>query len=597
MLEIHSAIFILCFLLINLAWYLIFQGWRRTVSQAQQNLNEQTKLLSAVVANANDLFIFTKADQLDADQGGPEIVYVNEAVTRLTGYSAQELIGQTPRMLHGPKTDRRQLDALKQALKNEQPFYGELINYTKYCKTYWIDLHIAPLRNDQGVVTHFVAVQRDISQRKQAESYNEILKTIAASAHSINDIDSLLLASIRTVCKHINWPLAHVYIWDQRKQQLEPTGLWFNQYTTNQRFAEFQSTIDSSPLQSGQGLAGHTFATRTALWIENTRIESPDIPLELFKQHGIYASFALPIFAGDHVYAVAEFFNDVPNLVDEHFTTVLPAITTQLSRIVERLQADHQRQEFIQRLELSNQELEHFASVCSHDLQEPLRTITNFTAKLSDQLGSSYDDTKSRTYLRFINESAVRCTQLVTDLLAYASLEQHQIEKESIDLTAMLSNIITELQTKPEASKAIFMVDPMPRITANRSQIYQLFQNLVTNALKFARPSPTIQISIGYQELCDEHYFSVEDNGIGIPYQHIDRIFNVFQRLHHTDEYPGSGIGLAICKKVVERHGGTIWLTSAEQVGTTFHFKIQKQPASGIETLQQAQQPEMELEH
>ncbi|MFB2879296.1 PAS domain S-box protein [Floridanema aerugineum] len=228
-----------------------------------------------------------------------------------------------------------------------------------------------------------------------------------------------------------------------------------------------------------------------------------------------------------------------------------------------------------QELKRSNQELEQFAYVASHDLQEPLRAVTGYTQLLMSEYGDRFDET-AHSYAEFIIDGAKRMQLLIQDLLAYSRVGTRGKEFAMTDCNAVVKEALRNLQIAIAQSNAEIIVEPLPTINADQSQLVQLFQNLIGNAIKFCQQDrPRIKIRATQRET--DFLFQVEDNGIGIKPQYLERIFEVFKRLHTRREYPGTGIGLAICKKIVLRHGGQIWAESTPNLGTTFFFTIPDQ--------------------
>ena len=220
----------------------------------------------------------------------------------------------------------------------------------------------------------------------------------------------------------------------------------------------------------------------------------------------------------------------------------------------------------------SNRELEQFAYVASHDLQEPLRAINSYTQLLARKYQGNLD-AKADKYIGYIVEGATRMQQLINDLLSFSRVGTKAKEFEAIACEAVLSKVLSNLRVAITESRSVVTHDPLPTVMGDEIQLIQLFQNLIGNAIKFHREEPP-RVHISAQQSKNEWVFSVRDNGIGMEAEYFDRIFTIFQRLHSKSEYPGTGIGLAVCKKIVERHGGRIWLESTLGVGTTFHFTI-----------------------
>jgi PAS domain S-box-containing protein len=229
-----------------------------------------------------------------------------------------------------------------------------------------------------------------------------------------------------------------------------------------------------------------------------------------------------------------------------------------------------------QELLRSNAELEQFAYVASHDLQTPLRAISGYLNLLTKRCEGKLDGEADR-FIQRTHENVLRMQRLIQDLLAFSRLTTRARPFEPTDLNQVLGEVLEMLQPTIEESRAKITHGPLPTIRADYSQFLQLFQNLIGNALKFRDTRPP-EVHIDAQRLERAWLFSVKDNGIGIDPQYADRIFLIFQRLHPVDQYPGTGIGLAICKKIVERHGGRIWVESKPGEGANFLFFI---PDSG----------------
>ena len=223
-------------------------------------------------------------------------------------------------------------------------------------------------------------------------------------------------------------------------------------------------------------------------------------------------------------------------------------------------------------LQRSNQELEQFAYVASHDLQEPLRAITGYTQLLMQDYHDRLDET-AQEYAGYVIDGAKRMQQLIEDLLTYSRVGTKDLVPTMVDCNTLIEQVLRNLQISIVESHATVAYKDLPSLIADKSQLVQLFQNLISNAIKFQRhSSPHVEITAELKET--EWQFRVQDNGIGIQPRFLDRIFEIFKRLHTRREFPGTGIGLAICKRIVDRHGGRIWAESEPGTGTTFYFTL-----------------------
>lgn len=230
------------------------------------------------------------------------------------------------------------------------------------------------------------------------------------------------------------------------------------------------------------------------------------------------------------------------------------------------------RAEKVEELARSNRELEQFAYIASHDLQEPLRMVAVYTQLLSERYRGQLDENADK-YIGYATEGALRMQSLIQDLLTFSRIDRDGATPGKVDCNGVVREALQNLRPAIQECEAAIAVEALPVISADRSQIVQLFQNLIGNALKFRGQQPA-SISILAEKTDQSWLFSVADNGIGIAPEYADSIFAVFQRLHTRTEYPGNGIGLAICKKIVEHYNGKIWVESQAGQGAIFKFTL-----------------------
>jgi light-regulated signal transduction histidine kinase (bacteriophytochrome) len=234
----------------------------------------------------------------------------------------------------------------------------------------------------------------------------------------------------------------------------------------------------------------------------------------------------------------------------------------------------------LEELERSNAELEQFAYVSSHDLQEPLRMISSYLQLLQRRYQGNIDE-KADKYIYYAVDGAARMQTLINDLLEFSRVTTRASEPEPTDSEFVLNQVLSNLDLYIKENRATVSYGSLPKVIADSTQLAQVFQNLIINGLKFHSEETPI-INICAEKKAKEWVFSVQDNGIGIDPQYSEKIFEVFKRLHNKEAYPGTGIGLAVCKKIIERHSGRIWIKSELGKGSTFYFTLPINPRDAL---------------
>ena len=237
-----------------------------------------------------------------------------------------------------------------------------------------------------------------------------------------------------------------------------------------------------------------------------------------------------------------------------------------------RKSAEEEREGLLRELRRSNEDLTQFSYVVSHDLQAPLRMVQSYTQLLARRYEGQLDETAD-SFISIITKGAIGMQQLIQGLLRYAQAGEDVLTKGPVSVDAILDGALSNLKVLVEESSAEFTREPMPVVFGDPVQLLQLFQNLLGNAMKYATADVPPRIDLTARKEDGEYRFALTDNGLGIDTKNFERIFAPLKRLH-GQEIPGTGIGLAVCKKIVERHGGRIWVTSVLGKGSTFHFTL-----------------------
>ncbi len=414
-----------------------------------------------------------------------------------------------------------------------------------------------PLFDAGGTIYAVCGMSTDISDRKRKE---EMLRNISLGVSTKTD-KFIFQALAEYLTKSLGVEFALIGELIQPENQLVRTIAGFGD---GQVLENFEYALANTPCQQVVGKQLCVYASQIR----------QQFPLDTFLKDIKAESFmGVPLFdSTGQALGLITVLSHQPLQDTQLMAEILNIFAVRAAAELERQRAEAALQNQKQDLARSNAELQQFAYVASHDLQEPLRMITSYLELLERRYKGQLD-AKADKFIAYAVDGATRMQALINDLLSYSRLGTQGKEFESVDCAKIIPSVLTNLQVAIAQSSAIITHDPLPQVDADRSQLTQLFQNLISNAIKFRRQDPP-QIHIGVRYNDDKWLFSVQDNGIGIDTQYLERIFIIFQRLHSRTEYPGTGIGLAVCKKIIERHGGNLWVESELGRGSTFYFTL-----------------------
>ncbi|MDD5712672.1 MAG: PAS domain S-box protein, partial [Smithellaceae bacterium] len=479
---------------------------------------EETRArLAAIVENSDDAIL---AETLEGT-----IVSWNRGAEKMYGYTHEEIVGKSLAALIPPDNQQEFNYIIAKMQRGERIEHYETRRLRKDGKVIYASLTISPTQDAAGNVTGYAAIARDITDRilmeqavKAASAYNRSLIETSLDPFVIVDPDGKIT--------------------DVNAMMTEITGV-----TREMLIGSEVSQYFTEPEKAAAGL-------------KNVYQKKKVRDLELVFRHR--QGHETPVLFNATVY------NDERGNVAGLFA--IARDVTQTRRMEQEIR------QAMDELQRANTELERFAYVASHDLQEPLRMVASFTQLLEKRYKGKLD-ADADEFINYAVDGAVRMQRLINDLLAYSRVGTRGSSFERTDLHKVLGQTIINLAKAIEDEGAIITNDDMPVVMADESQLGQVFQNLVANAIKFhGKDRPVIHIGAEKKE--DEWVISVKDNGIGIAPEYFERIFVIFQRLHGKNEYSGTGIGLAVCKRIVERHGGRIWVESELGKGATFSFTI-----------------------
>jgi len=459
--------------------------------------------------------------------------YMSPSITRLLGYSMEEVMARGLEESLTPASTEVVMQALATELALEhdkqkdqfRPLVRELEFYRKDGSTVWVEVKVSFLRNSEGRPVEIISVLRDVTERRKAE------EQIQYQANLLANVNDAVIAWDKHFLVSLWNPAAErMYGWKAQEVLGRPgREILSSEFVGLERSQVIQNLRETGEFR---GEIVHYRKDGTPIYVEST---------------------AIVLKNGDDK---------------------ITGYVTINRNITERKQAEEKLQKTLAELERSNKELEQFAYVASHDLQEPLRMVASYVQLLARRYKGKLD-ADADDFIAYAVDGAGHLQRMINDLLAYSRVGTRGKPFQPTDCQAVLNQVLANLKVAIEESSAVITQDPLPMVMADESQMTQLFQNLINNAIKFrGKASPRVHISVEPKET--EWVFSVRDNGIGIDPQYYERIFMLFQSLHSREEYPGTGMGLAICKKIVERHGGRIWVESEPGKGSTFYFTISK---------------------
>lgn len=509
-----------------------------SLEKIQESLKLSEEKYRKLVEEAGDV-VYT------SDYNG-YFTYINPMSKKLTGYTESELIGKRFLEVIAPEWRETVAKFYKEQFDNR--IYETLFSFpiiTKSGEKKWIEQTVIQQKIGDRVMGH-QAIVRDITERKkneeeikqkseELERSNKNLKDSEQQIQSIFNSAPDAVIVINEESKIVKWnhKAEKLFNWNES----EVIGKPLYDFIIPERYRERHKNGLKHYLATGEG-----------------PVLNKDIEIEAINKKGIEFSVSLtisPVGIKDKILFIG-FVRDI----------------TQRKKIEEEIKQKSGE------LVRSNQELEQFAYVASHDLQEPLRTINNFVGLLEKKSAIKADE-DTKAYFKFILNASSKMQNLIKDLLEYSRVGRN-MTFASVDCNSIVKEVIALMEASIKESNAKITVSILPVLKGNETELKRLFQNLLSNAIKFRKQNHTPEITITAEEKRTEYLFAITDNGIGIEEQFIPKLFVIFQRLHSDDQYAGTGIGLATCKKIVTLHGGKIWVESKIGEGSTFYFTLSK---------------------
>ena len=521
--------------------------------------------LRLAIESANDAYVAIDDNSVITDW--------NRAAEYIFGWTREEILGARIDETIIPREFRdRHRQGLRRFLETgEGPvLYSpvELIGLHRSGRRFPLELTVWPVQIDGGYA--FNAFVRDSTRRTRDALFLTLLREVAVAANEASTVSAALGIALRSVCDSTGWPLGNAYIVaPEGRPRLVPTGIWHP--ADDDTFRAFRDATDNTVLEPGEGLPGRVLLDGRPMWVADVPVDEHFVRRDVAREVGLRSGFAFPVVADSAVVAVLEFFDTTVSELDAELMDVMANGGAQLGRVVERARAQRDVQRATAELARSYRDLRDFAYAASHDLASPLTTIIGYLDLLQMDLPEDSDGAM------FVDR-AVKATEvmraILQDLLQYAKVGSATRTVEEVDLAEVLDSVRDALAGAIGSAEAVVTADPLPVVMGDRTQLTQVLQNLVGNGLKFRRPETRPEVHVGAERVAVGWRFTVDDNGIGIAEENRERIFKPFTRLHGAEAYEGTGIGLAICRRVIESHGGEIHVEPSPLGGTRFSFTL-----------------------
>jgi len=508
----------------------VFNAFLHDISERRQ-AEQQIRSLASIVESSGDAIIGTTPEGT--------IATWNRGAERQFGYLAGDAIGQPIAIVYVSEQSDESDQIRREALAGRELSQLETTARHRDGSVVDISLTVSPIRNAVGDIDGVSFIARDITERKEAErALREVQEGFRTAFEDAPIGVALLSVEAETTGRLLQLNSSLCQITGYSTSEL--LGMTLDEITHPDDVAEEKP-------HARKLLAGE---------IPNYRIEKRYLRKDGGAVWVTHNASTVHDASGKLLYGIAQV-EDI----------------SERKRAEESLSRAHAELELrAEELERSNTDLQQFAYAASHDLSEPLRMVSSYVQLLAKRYGGQLDSDADE-FINFAVDGVVRMQALIEGLLLFSRAGTSEYAIDAVDCSEVVEATLLMLKTSIEESGAEVTIGELPVVQGDASQLSQLFQNLIGNAIKFVDSgSPRIRVSVEREE--DDWHFAVIDNGIGIDPAHVERIFSVFERLHGRAEYPGSGIGLAICKRIVERHGGRIWVESEPGQGSSFHFTI-----------------------
>jgi PAS domain S-box-containing protein len=540
--------------------------------QVEAELRDAVRRFETVAESANDAIV-------SAEEDG-RIAFWNDRARTMFGYEPEDILGKELATLMPERVRDDHRKGFARYLETGRAHLigraVELVGLRSDGTEFPLELSLGEWR--RGERRAFTGVIRDLGERKRTERYlaaQFLVATVLAESATLEDAAPRFLAAIG---ESMGWQVGGLWTPGPDGRHLRCRAAW---YEAGAQVEAFRRATMEIALERGEGLPGRVWASGEPVWVRDAGSE-PNFPRGgAAAQSGLHGGIGLPLVSGGEIVGAIDFFSPQIQEPDPALIDLMGTIGTQLGGFVQRKQAQAELaataaelQVRAAELERSNADLEQFAYVASHDLSEPLRTVAGF-AQLLQKRYEGRLDADADEFIGYTVDGVNRMQALIDDLLAFSRVGRGDRELTDVDAGGAARRALEALTAPLAETGADVEIGELPTVRGDDRELSQLFQNLISNAVKFhSDEPPRVRVTAAIEPDGTEWQFAVADNGIGIEPRYTERIFKMFQRLHRRDDYPGTGVGLAICKKIVEHHGGRLWVEPNAGGGSVFRFTL-----------------------
>ena len=551
---------------------------KRHAEELERRVVERTAALDAANREYEDLYNNAPCGYHSVDRNG-RFVRMNDTELRWLGYTREEVIGKMgPADLHTPESLTRFRERFERFKQTGAAQDVEYDFRRKDGTVLSVVLNATAVRDANGEFVMSRSTIFDNTERKRVEqavrdSEREVRMLHAATLEisKAEGSTEALAILLRKVCEYSGWVYAQS--WLPYGERLELGRAWHSAVPALESFRKANERLGTAP--PGGALEG-VWRNKEPAWVWELQPALKAVRRPLMLEAGLRSWIGFPVLADGEAIAVIEFFDQELRSRDDRVLRLISILANQLGPVIRRKRAEERidalnvsLKRYTAQLEASNKDLESFSYSVSHDLRAPLRAIDGFARMLVEDYGDRLD-AEGRRLLEVVRSSSRHMGQLIDDLLDFSRLGRQELSKQSIDMSALARDAARELG--PEAQ-----VGSLPAAHADRTLLRQVWLNLIGNAVKYTGKRADPRIEIGGREEAAENVYWVRDNGVGFDMRYAQKLFGVFQRLHGPDEFPGTGVGLAIVERAVTRHGGRVWAESRAGEGACFYFSLPRQ--------------------